>query len=144
ESDITGVVLNKIDSFQKSGELRLPKDFSAQNALKSAWLVLQDVKDRNDNKALTVCSKETVSNALLKMMIWGLSPLKSQCYFIVYGTELSFTPDYSGNIALAKRYGKLKWIKANTIFKGDEFEFEVDAETGRRKVISHKQSLESF
>lgn len=144
ESDITGSVLTKIEAFESNGELRLPKDYSAANALKSAWLVLQEVEDRNKNRALDVCTKESIANSLLKMIIWGLSPLKNQGYFIVYGKELTFAPDYSGNILLAKRYGKLKWIKGNAIFKDDIFEFEVDGETGRRRIIKHEQSLESF
>lgn len=144
EKDITGSVLTKITAFESNGELRLPKDYSAENALKSAWLVLQEVEDRNKRKALEVCSKESIANALLKMIVWGLSPLKGQGYFIVYGNELSFTPDYTGNILLAKRYGGLKSIKANAIFEGDEFEFEVDAETGHRKIVTHKQTLDSI
>lgn len=144
ENDITGAVLTKITAFESNGELRLPKDYSAENALKSAWLILQDVEDKNKQKALDVCTKESVANALLKMIVWGLSPLKNQGYFIVYGNELTFTPDYSGNILLAKRYGGLKSIKANTVFEGDEFEFEVDAETGRRRILKHKQTLDSF
>lgn len=144
ENDITGSVLTKINAFENNGELRLPKDYSPENALKSAWLVLQDVEDKNKQKALTVCTKESIANALLKMIVWGLSPLKNQGYFIVYGNELNFTPDYSGNILLAKRFGGLKSIKANAIFEGDEFEFEVDSESGFRKLIKHKQTLESM
>lgn len=144
EGDITGAVLNKITAFEANGELRLPKDYSAENALKSAWLVLQEVEDKNKRKALEVCTRESIANALLKMIVWGLSPLKGQGYFIVYGNELAFTPDYTGNILLAKRYGGLKSIKANAIFEGDEFEFEVDAETGFKRIIKHKQSLSSL
>lgn len=144
ESDITGAVLNKITAFESNGELRLPGDYSPANALKSAWLILQDVQDKNGKKALEVCTKESIANALLKMIVWGLSPLKNQGYFIVYGGELTFTPDYSGNILLAKRYGGLKSIKANAIFEGDEFQFEVDAETGRKRIVKHAQTLESI
>lgn len=144
EQDITGNVLTKIQAFQESGELQLPKDYSAANALKSAWLILQETKDRNNKPALEVCTKESIANALLKMVVWGLSPLKKQCDFIVYGTQLSCDPEYTGNIALAKRFGGLKDIKANAIFEGDEFVFEVDTETGRRKLVKHAQSLENY
>lgn len=137
--DISAQVLAKVDAFQRTGELRLPKDYSPENALKSAYIILSDPK----NNLLAKCTKESVATALLKMVTWGLSPLKSQCYFIPYGDKLECTPDYSGNIALAKRYGGLKTIKANAIFEGDEFEFEVGMD-GRRKVIKHKQTLGSI
>ncbi|WP_138481676.1 recombinase RecT [Dyadobacter bucti] len=144
EKDITGAVMTKIEAFTESGELQLPKDYSVGNALKAAWIIIQEVKDRNGKLALEVCSQASIANALLKMVVWGLSPLKKQCDFIVYGNTLSCDPEYTGNIALAKRYGSLKWIKANTIFEGDEFEWEVNPETGRRKVLRHAQSLEKF
>lgn len=139
KKDISAQVLAKIDAFQKAGELTLPKDYNAENALKSAYIILSDPK----NNLLAKCDKASVAEALLKMVIYGVSPVKKQCYFIPYGEKLECSISYFGNIAIAKRYGKLKWIKGNAIFEGDEFEFEVDAATGRRKVIKHKQTLES-
>lgn len=144
KSDITQKVLSKINAFQDSGELTLPKDYNVENALKSAYLVLLETENREKKKALEHCTPESVANALLKMVVWGLSPLKKQCYFIMYGTKLECTPDYTGNIALAKRYANMKDIKANAIHQGDEFEFEVNAETGRKRIIKHKQTLESI
>lgn len=138
--DISAQVLAKVDSFQKSGELHIPKNYSPENALKSAYLVLSDPR----NNLLAKCSKESVANALLKMVVWGLSPLKKQCSFIPYGDKLECVPEYTGNIVLAKRYGNLKSIKANAIFDGDTFEFAVDAETGRKKILKHEQTLESI
>lgn len=139
KKDISTQVLAKIETFQKSGELTLPKDYNPENALKSAYILLSDPK----NDILSKCSKESVAEALLKMVVYGVSPIKKQCYFIPYGDKLECSISYAGNIVTAKRYGKLKSIKANAIFEGDEFEFEVDAVTGRRKVIKHKQTLES-
>lgn len=138
--DISSQVLVKVDTFQKSGELRIPKDYSPENALKSAYLVLTDPR----NNLLAQCSKESIANALLKMVVWGLSPLKKQCDFIKYGDKLECSPEYTGNIILAKRYGGLRSIKANAIFEGDIFEFAVDAITGRKKIVKHEQTLDSI
>lgn len=140
KKDISAQVLSKIELFQKSGELRIPKDYSPENALKSAYLILSDPK----NNLLQKCNKESTANALLKMVVWGLSPLKKQCSFIPYGDKLECTIEYAGNIVLAKRFGGLKWIKPNAIFDGDVFEFEVDAMTGRRKILKHEQTLDSI
>lgn len=144
KADITQKVLSKITAFEQSGELTLPKDYNVENALKSAYLVLLETENKDKKKALEHCTQESIANSLLKMVVWGLSPLKKQCYFIMYGTKLECTPDYTGNIALAKRYANMKDIKANAIHQGDEFEFEVNAETGRKRVIKHKQTLESI
>ncbi|CDS94435.1 RecT family protein [Sphingobacterium sp. PM2-P1-29] len=145
EKNITTSVLAKITAFQQSGELRIPNDYSPENALKSAWLVLQETVDSNKQPVLTTCSKESIANALLKMVVWGLSPLKKQGDFIAYGTKLEFTPEYTGNLVLAKRYGGLIDHNQRAIFKGDEFEFETDLEFPyRTRIIKHKQSLENI
>jgi len=140
KKDISAQVLAKVESFQKSGELVLPKDYVVENALKSAYIILSDPK----NNLLEKCDKSSVAEALLKMVVYGVSPIKKQCYFIPYGQKLECSVSYAGNIAIAKRYGNLKSIKANAIFDGDTFEFEVDAMTGRRKVTKHLQSLDSI
>ncbi|MCW0484101.1 recombinase RecT [Gaoshiqia sediminis] len=140
KKDISAQVLAKIEVFRSAGELRIPKDYSPENALKSAYLVLTDPK----SNLLAKCSKESVANALLKMVVWGLSPLKKQCDFIPYGDKLECSIEYTGNIVLAKRYGHLKNIRANAIFAGDTFEFGVDTTTGRKKIIKHEQTLDSI
>src|SRR5690606_4456174 len=140
KKDISAQVLAKVDSFQKSGELVLPKDYVVENALKSAYIILSDPK----NNLLEKCDRSSVAEALLKMVVYGVSPIKKQCYFIPYGQKLECSISYAGNIAIAKRYGNLKSIKANAIFEGDTFEFEVDAMTGRRKITKHTQTLESI
>lgn len=144
KKDISAQVLSKIETFKSSGQLKIPKDYSPENALKSAYLILSETKNKAGKYALQHCSKESVANALLKMVVWGLSPLKKQCDFIMYGDKLDCSIEYTGNIALAKRYGSLKSIKANAIFKDDEFAFEVDPMSGLKKVSSHKQTIESI
>ncbi|MDB0600290.1 recombinase RecT [Tenacibaculum maritimum] len=144
KKDISAQVLSKIETFKSAGQLKIPKDYSPENALKSAYLILAETKNKAGKYALQHCSKESVANALLKMVVWGLSPLKKQCDFIMYGDKLDCSIEYTGNIALAKRYGGLKSIKANAIFKDDEFAFEVDPMSGLKKVSSHKQTIESI
>lgn len=143
QKNITEQVLAKIETFKSAGELRLPADYSPENALKAAYLVLLETKTRDGKPVMEACTKESIANSLLKMVVWGLSPLKKQCDFIAYGDKLSCDPEYTGNIALAIRYGGLKHHKANAIFKGDDFKFEVGLD-GRRKLVHHKQELESI
>ncbi len=144
KQDISTRVLSKVNDFEKTGELRLPKNYSAENALKSAYLILSETKDKNNKPALESCSVTSLSEALLKMVVWGLNPMKKQCYFVPYGGKLECIPDYTGKIAMAKRYAGLKNIQAHAVFKDDVFEFEMDPTTGRKKVTKHSQSLESM
>ena len=145
ESEITGLVLNRINTFVEAGELVLPKDYSPANALKAAWLILQETQDSNKQPVLVSCSQESIANSLLKMVVWGLSPLKKQGDFIPYAGKLDFVPEYTGNIVLAKRYGGLAENPvANAIYKGDVFEFSIDPATGRKTVTKHEQKLENL
>lgn len=134
---IADLTLLKVTEMQQNNELKLPKDYSAGNALKSAWLILNDKSD------LLQCDKNSIAFALLNMVTQGLNPAKRQCSFIKYGNKLVMQREYQGSIALAKRYG-LKSVIANPIFKGDEFSFEVDTTTGLKKITKHVPSFDSW
>src|SRR5690625_5427349 len=87
QKDITDSVNGSLARLQDDG-LTLPPNYNASNALKSAFFRLQQVQDRQKRPALEVCTTESIANSLLDMVVQGLSPAKTQCYFIVYGTEL--------------------------------------------------------
>lgn len=135
---------NKIASFIENGDIKIPSNYSAENAVRSAWLHLQDLKDRSDKPVLEVCTAASISNAILRMVVQGLSVVKGQCAFIAYGNMLTYQRQYQGSIALAKRVSNVKDVKANAIYEKDEFAFEVNTDTGVKKVIKHVQSLESI
>lgn len=140
-------ILSKITQMEQSGGLTLPKDYSAENALKSAWLILQETKtskSSGEKPVLEACTKASIANSLLDMVVQGLNPVKKQCYFIAYGNSLTMSRSYMGTVAVAKRYGDISETRANVIYKDDEFEFEIDPLTGDRKVVKHKQTLSSL
>lgn len=134
-------VLSRISSIQATGELVLPENYIPENAVRAAWLILQEVKDRSNRPALEVCTRESIANAFLDMVTAGLSVAKNQGYFVVYGDKLQFDQSYIGKITVAKRTANVKEVNAVTVYKDDIFEYEVDANSGRKKVIKHKQSL---
>jgi recombination protein RecT len=138
------VVIQKVTAFESAGQIKLPANYSAENALRSAWLILQDVKDLNKQPALTVCTSDSVANAMLDMALQGLNPVKKQCYFIVYGNKLVLQKSYIGNIAISKRVANVKEVKALPIYKGDDFAYEINLETGRKKVTKHVQEFENI
>lgn len=122
---LTDQVAGRLEDLKDEG-LALPTNYSAQNALKAAYLRLQGVKDRQGRPALSVCSQSSIANALLDMAIQGLSPAKNQCYFIVYGNELQMQRSYFGTIAVLKRLDSVEDIDAQVIHRGDKFEIGAD------------------
>ena len=143
--NISEQVLTRIEEFQKTGSMVLPKDYSVENHMKSAWLILQATTDRNGNQALAVCTKESIANALLDMVLQGLAVSKKQGYFIVYGNKLEFQRSYYGTIALAKRTGGIKTEPvANVIYEGDEFVYSIDPKTARISIVKHDQKIENI
>lgn len=136
EKNIADLVLDRINAFQEAGQLKLPGDYHAGNALKGAFLILRETKDRNGKPVLESCTKESIAFALQKMIVLGLNPIKKQCDFIAYGDQLQCSPEYTANEMLAKRYG-MKEIHKKEVYKDDDFEDGVD-EQGRTIVIRHK------
>ena len=140
--DVVDVVSNKVGAFISRGELHLPPNYSPDNALKAAWLKLQAVKDKNDKLALEVCTKNSIANALLDMVIQGLNPSKNQCYFVVYGAELVLMRSYFGTATVAKRALGLHDLVAMIVYEDDEFEYEI--RQGRYVVTRHEQKPENI
>lgn len=143
--NISEQVLSRIEQFQKDGSMILPKNYSVENHMKSAWLALQEVEDKEHHKALQICTKESIANSLLDMVLQGLSVSKKQGYFIVYGNKLIFQRSYFGTIALAKRAGGMvSEPVANVIYDGDDFQYEIDPKTAKVAIVKHSQKLENI
>lgn len=135
----TGLVLSKEDAFnnvmakiaglEKNNGIKLPKNYSPENAINSAWLMLQEVVDKEKKLALDVCTKTSIVESLYNMVLQGLSPAKRQCYFVVYGNKLTLTKSYMGTIVATKRISGVKDVKAFVIYEGDTFETIFNNET---------------
>ena len=140
QKDITDTVSNKLSELEQTG-LSLPPNYNAQNALKSAFFKLQETLDSNKKPALEVCSRESIANSLLDMVVQGLSPAKTQCYFIVYGKKLQLNRSYFGTQAVLKRLNGIKNIWANVIYEGDDFVMAVDK--GKEVLVKHDTKFEN-
>jgi len=142
KKDVVDVVAGAIRKYQESGQLQLPPDYSAENALKSAWLVLQNTKTKDDKPVLTACDKNSIANTLLNMIIQGLTPAKNQCYFVAYGNQLTCMRSYFGTMILAKRVDEnIEDIFAEVVYEGDTFKYKINR--GRKEIIEHVQALEN-
>lgn len=134
------LVQKQVNMFIQNGQLFLPKDYSPENAMKAAWLILQTVEDKDHKKALEVCTKVSTANALLDMVVQGLNPIKKQCYFIVYGNVLTCQRSYFGSMAVAKTVQpRIDDFAFACVYEGDEFEYGIDK--GRKTVTKHSQKL---
>lgn len=134
QKDITDVVNSNLSRLQDEGLVIAP-NYAPANALKSAFFKILKTKDRNKRPALEVCTKDSIANALLEMVTQGLSPAKNQCYFIVYGNELQLQRSYFGTMAVLLQQSRIKSIKAEVIYEGDDFELEII--DGEKKFKRH-------
>lgn len=139
QGNITDEVLVKIQTFEKAGQIFFPENYRPENALKSAWLKLQEIKDKNGKLALESCTKPSIANSLLNMVIQGLNPAKNQCYFIPYGNQLTLMRSYFGTIAVAKQFGEIKDVPGEVIYESDELEYEIIK--GKTMILKHKRKF---
>ena len=146
KKDIVDVIGRKVNEFVCRGELHLPANYSPENAMKSAWLILQNTKTskQDGNKpVLEACTKDSIANSLLDMVVQGLNPAKKQGYFIAYGKQLVFQRSYFGTMAVAKQVNSnIQDIIAEVAYKGDTFKYKIVR--GRKEVTEHVQSLENI
>ena len=143
KKDVVDVVESKVQQFINQGQLHLPAGYSPDNAMKSAWLILQSTQDRDKNPVLSSCTKDSIANALLDMVVQGLNPAKKQGYFIAYGKSLVFQRSYFGTMALAKTVDdSIAEIVAEVVYEGDTFKYAMVR--GRKEISIHEQALENI
>lgn len=121
QKELTEKVGRRVAVMEQEG-LALPKNYNYQNALKSAFFELDKVR------GIERCTQASIANSLLNMITQGLSPAKTQCYFIAYGNELQMQRSYFGTVAALKRLEDVEKISAEVIHEGDVFEIGANAE----------------
>ncbi|WP_105101042.1 RecT family recombinase [Streptococcus suis] len=132
QKDITDAVNAKVSQMQNEGLVIAP-NYAPANALKSAFFAMTNSPSGN---LLEKCSKESIANALLDMVVQGLSPAKTQCYFIPYGNTLKMTRSYFGTMKVVKQLSNVKDIWAEVVFEGDVLKIRND--NGRKVLESHE------
>nr|WLJ26313.1 MAG: RecT protein [Firmicutes phage HS19] len=135
EKTIVDSAQKRIAEMQNSGSIELPNNYSVGNALKSAYLILQETQTSGKKPVLQACTQESIANSLLDMATQGLNPSKDQCYFIAYGNKLTMERGYLGTIALTKRIKGVKDVKGYAVYKDDKFELGFDILTGKQKIL---------
>lgn len=141
EKTIVDSVQKRIAEMQNSGSIELPNNYSVSNALKSAYLILQETQTKDKKPVLQACTQESIANSLLDMATQGLNPGKNQCYFIAYGNKLTLIRSYLGTIALTKRIKGVKDVKGYAIYKDDVMKLGFDVMTGKQKILEFNPGL---
>ena len=137
------IVLARVNEMSEAG-FTLPADYNPTNAIKASMLVLQEIKDKNGKPALEVCTPASIQAALFKMLTFGEDVSKVQGYFITYGTQLQYQESYFGKVLRVRRIFPDWTPVPMLIHEGDSFEYAIDPETGRKKVVKHEQKLENI
>ena len=137
------IVLSRVNEMSEAG-FTLPADYNPTNAIKASMLVLQEIKDKNGKPALEVCTQASIQAALFKMLTFGEDVSKVQGYFITYGTQLQYQESYFGKVLRVRRIFPDWTPVPMLIHEGDSFEYTIDPETGRKKVLKHEQKLENI
>lgn len=132
----------RINEMQQTGELDLPENYSVGNALRSAWLKLQETKDKNKTPVLENCSRISIINSLLQTVVLGLSPARDQVYYIPYGKTLTAQPSYFGKMAIARRLDDIEDIRAEVIYGNDEVGIEI--KNGNKTIAKHETDFASI
>lgn len=134
QKQITSNVSTRIGEMQNEG-LMIAPNYSVSNALSSAYYALKNAPGGN---LLEKCTPDSIYNALLDMVTQGLSPAKTQCYFIPYGNTVKLTRSYFGTMKVVKQLPEVKDIYVKVIYEGDDFQAE-NTEKGW-KFIKHDSS----
>lgn len=136
-------VIGNLERLREQG-LEMPPGYSPQNALKSAFFELTNNTGGNllQMAASNQEMKTSISNALLDMVIQGLSPAKKQCYFIKYGNKVQLMRSYFGTMAVLDRVTGGADITPVVVRQGDEFEVAMD---GPNMVVKkHETKFENL
>ena len=140
--DLVESIISRVGEMEQAGEISFPPRYNPGNALRSAWLQIQETKSMDNRPAMEVCSKESIANALLNTVIQGLSPAKKQVYYIVYGNQLQAQRSYFGTMAAAKRIPGVKDVWADVVYEGDEF--QAHKRHGGWEILQHESAPENI
>lgn len=136
QKNITDSVIGSIGRLKNDGLVIAP-NYNPTNALKSAFFAMTNSASGN---LLEKCTQESIANSLLDMVVQGLNPAKTQCYFIPYGNQLKMTRSYFGTQKVVKSLNNVVDIWANVIYDGDSFDYEIDND-GRERLVDHRTSF---
>jgi len=129
--------------------LTFPKNYSVENALNAAYLMLKDATVKKNEGSynqpkwveyplLSRVTHNSVASAMMDMTVQALNPIKKQCYFVERAGKLTLMRSYQGTKAVAKRVG-VKKIASEIIYEGDVFKYHI--QDGIKYIDEHTQDF---
>ena len=143
KKNVGDAVVARVNSLCEAG-FTMPKDYNYVNAIKMSMLKLQELKDKNGNFALDVCTPTSIQTALFKMVTLGLNAGLNQCFLLVRNDQLCLQESYFGKVLMVKRIYP-NWNPVPVVIReGDVFEYAIDPATGKKHIVKHEQKLENM
>lgn len=143
KKNVGDAVVARVNSLCEAG-FTMPKDYNYVNAIKMSMLKLQELKDKNGNFALDVCTPTSIQTALFQMCCKGLNAGLNQCYLLVRGNQLCLQESYYGKVLMVKRIYP-NWNPVPVVIREDDvFEYTIDPATGKKHIVKHEQKLENI
>ena len=143
KKNVGDAVVARVNSLCEAG-FTMPKDYNYVNAIKMSMLKLQELKDKNGNFALDVCTPTSIQTALFKMVTLGLNAGLNQCFLLVRKNQLCLQESYYGKVLMVKRIYP-NWNPVPVVIReGDVFEYAIDPATGKKHIVKHEQKLENM
>ena len=139
KKNFSDMMLDKIEEMGELNRIHFPDNYSPQNAIASAWLMIQDMKTKINGvefPVLTACTKRSIANSVLDLVIQGLSLSKRQAYLIPYKQELTLQRSYFGTVSVAKRFDGIKEVFAQCVYPSESFRYGYD-ECGNTVIEKH-------
>ncbi|NEZ88987.1 RecT family recombinase [Weissella paramesenteroides] len=127
---VANSVTKDFQSLVEAQGFKVPDGYHVANALQEAVATLPTVK------GITSVSADSIKKTLFDMVVQGLSPAKTQVYFIAYGNQLQMQRSYFGTQQVLKRLKDIKDIQAYVVRKDEEFDVDYD-ENGGLIVKAH-------
>ncbi len=135
-------VMDRISALQDAG-MMLPEGYNASNAIKYAWLVLQETQTKDKKAVIDECTNVSIVNAMLSMVLRGETLINAHGYFIAYGDQLRYQEDYRGKMMRAIRDTPIADVTAQVIYEKDKFVYTVDRK-GQYQLVEHQTALENI
>jgi recombination protein RecT len=100
-------------------DIQVPANYDANNAVKNFCLEVSTLKDKKGNRALDVCTPQSIVASMQKMISLGLNPTKKQGYLIVRGNTLCLDNGAFGNVKIMKDVTGYEMF-SEVIYDGDK------------------------
>ncbi len=134
---VANTVTDEFKKLIKKKGYKVPQGYQVSNALQAAVTALPQVQ------GIEKATPDSIKKTLFDMVVQGLTPAKTQCYFIVYGNQLTMQRSYFGTQQVLKRLPEIEDIVAYVVREGEEFSVDYD-ETGNLVVTTHHTSFDKL